>query len=188
MVLMSYVNMQEDTTNKLWYLDSGCNNHMSGDKKLFATLDETFIEKVKLGDNSSLCVKGRGNINIKSEDIIGFKKFKAIVEKEAGVFIKVLRTDRGGEFTSHKFTTFCEENGVHGQLTTAYTPQQNGLRSKLDDKSVPCVMLGISDESKAYKLYNLATKRIIVSIDTDEGVEEIVANLERNEENSAGRH
>ncbi|CAL2237050.1 unnamed protein product [Prunus armeniaca] len=65
MILMSYVNIQEDTTNKLWYLDSGCNNHMSGDKKLFATLDETFIEKVKLGDNSSLCVKGRGNINIK---------------------------------------------------------------------------------------------------------------------------
>lgn len=64
MVIMSYVNMQEDTTNKLWYLDSGCSNHMSGDKKLFATLDETFIEKVKLGDNSSLCVKGRGNINI----------------------------------------------------------------------------------------------------------------------------
>ncbi|CAL2237049.1 unnamed protein product [Prunus armeniaca] len=63
----------------------------------------------------------------KSEDIIGFKKFKVIVEKEAGVFIKALRTDRGGEFTSHEFTTFCEENGVHGQLTTPYTPQQNGV-------------------------------------------------------------
>lgn len=63
MVLMSDVNMLEDTTNKLWYLDSGCSNHVSGDEKLFATLDETFIEKVKLGDNSSLCVKGRGNIN-----------------------------------------------------------------------------------------------------------------------------
>lgn len=45
-----------------------------------------------------------------------------MVEKEAGVFIKALCTDRGGEFT-----TFCEENDVHGQFTTTYTPQQNGL-------------------------------------------------------------
>lgn len=58
----------------------------------------------------------------KSEAIIVFKKFKAMVEKEAGVFIKALRTDREGEFT-----TFCEENDAHGQLTTAYAPQQNGV-------------------------------------------------------------
>lgn len=47
----------------------------------------------------------------------------------------------------------------------AYSHVNDKLRSKLDDKSVSCVMLGISDESKAYRLYNPATKRIIVSID-----------------------
>lgn len=50
----------------------------------------------------------------KSEAKIVFKKFKAMVEKQAGVFIKALRTDHGGEFTSHEFITFSEENGVHG--------------------------------------------------------------------------
>lgn len=36
-------------------------------------------------------------------------------------------------------------------------------RKKLDDKSFRCVMLGMSDESKAYRLYYPATKRIVIS-------------------------
>lgn len=45
----------------------------------------------------------------KSESFECFIKFKAFVEKQSGKCIKVLHTDRGGEFLSHKFNTFCEE-------------------------------------------------------------------------------
>ena len=38
-------------------------------------------------------------------------------------------------------------------------------RKKLDDKSFQCVLLGTSEESKAYRLYDLASKKIIVSRD-----------------------
>lgn len=38
-------------------------------------------------------------------------------------------------------------------------------RIKLDDKSIQCVLLGVSDESKAYKLFDLVSKKIIVSMD-----------------------
>lgn len=38
-------------------------------------------------------------------------------------------------------------------------------RKKLDDKSVKCILLGLSDESKAYKLYNPITKKVIISRD-----------------------
>jgi hypothetical protein len=38
-------------------------------------------------------------------------------------------------------------------------------RKKLDKRSKICVLLGISDESKAYKLYDPADKKIIVSRD-----------------------
>jgi cobalamin biosynthesis protein CobT len=38
-------------------------------------------------------------------------------------------------------------------------------RKKLDNKSIKCVHLGISDESKAYKLFNPIDKKIIVSRD-----------------------
>ena len=50
-----------------------------------------------------------------------------MVEKEAGSQIKVLRTDRGGEYNSQEFANFCESDGIKRQLTAAYTPQQNGV-------------------------------------------------------------
>lgn len=180
----------------------------------------------------------------KSETFGAFKKFKATVEKESGVSICCLRTDRGGEFTSKEFNQFCSENGIARQLTAAYTPQQNGVaerknrtvmnmvrcmlsekkvpkifwpeavnwaihvlnrsptlavkgvtpeeawsgnkpyvdyfrvfgciayvhtpdarRTKLDDKSVKCVLLGVSEESKAYRLYNPISEKIVISRD-----------------------
>lgn len=52
-----------------------------------------------------------------------FKRFKSCIEKEAGVYIKCLRTDRGGEFTSGEFNEFCAEHGIKRQLTEGYTPQ-----------------------------------------------------------------
>jgi transposase InsO family protein len=35
--------------------------------------------------------------------------------------------DRGGEFNSEDFVEHCVDHGVKRQLTTPYTPQQNGV-------------------------------------------------------------
>ncbi|CAJ2648156.1 unnamed protein product [Trifolium pratense] len=173
-----------------------------------------------------------------------FKRFKSLVENESSCSIQCLRTDRGGEYTSNEFNEFCSTHGVKRQLTTAYTPQQNGVserknrtilnmvrsiisarnvpkkfwpeavnwatyvinrcpthaikditpeeawsgikpyvhhfrvfgciahvhipdvnRKKLDGRSIMCVLLGVSEESKAYKLFNPIDKKIIVSRD-----------------------
>lgn len=180
----------------------------------------------------------------KSDAFTEFKTFKKMVETETGKVIKGLRTDRGGEYTSLEFSDYCKEHGIRRQLTTSYTPQQNGIaerknrtvmnmvrsmfsnkkmpkilwpkavkwtfyvlnrcptiavknvtpqeawsgmkpsvehfrvwgcivhvhipdqkRSKLDDKSTPCVLLGYSEESKAYRLYNPKTKKMMTSRD-----------------------
>ncbi|KAB2605263.1 hypothetical protein D8674_004980 [Pyrus ussuriensis x Pyrus communis] len=180
----------------------------------------------------------------KSEAFAVFKNYKARVEKETGAYIRTLRTDRGGEFTSQEFTMFCDVNGIRRQLTAAYTPQQNGVaerknrtimnmvrsmlsgkhipktfwpeavnwtvhilnrsptfavrsktpeeawsgvkpsvnyfrifgcishvhvpdnrRIKLDNKSQKCIFLGVSDESKAYRLFDPISQKIIVSRD-----------------------
>ncbi|KAA0045493.1 reverse transcriptase [Cucumis melo var. makuwa] len=62
----------------------------------------------------------------KKSEVFGmFKRFKALVEKESGYYIKALRLDRGGEFTSNEFKTFCVENGIRGPMTILFTPQQN---------------------------------------------------------------
>ena len=180
----------------------------------------------------------------KSEALPAFKSFKALAENETGRTIKILRSDRGGEYNSKDFESFCALHGIRRQLTTAYTPQQNGVserknrtilnmvrsmlakslgpkvfwpeainwsvhilnrsptfavqnmtpeeawsgrkpsvdhlrifgciafahipdekRKKLDDKSEKCVFLGVSEVSKAYKLFNPFTKKIIISRD-----------------------
>ena len=59
----------------------------------------------------------------KSDAFTYFKLFKVLVEKETGLPIKCLRTDRWGEFTSNEFKEYCETNGIKRQLTDAYTPQ-----------------------------------------------------------------
>ena len=173
-----------------------------------------------------------------------FQLFKIKIEKEVGISIRALRTDRGGEFTSNEFFKFCTTNGIHRQLTTAFTPQQNGVaerknrtimnmvrslltsrqvpktfwpeavnwavhvlnrsptlevrnktpeeawsgtkpsvahfrvfgcvsyahipdnkQTKLDSKSLKCVLLGVSKESKAYRLYDPLSHKIIISRD-----------------------
>ena len=47
----------------------------------------------------------------------------------------------------------------------AYAHILDKKRSKLDDKGEKCIFLGVSDQSKAYKLYNPTTKKIIISHD-----------------------
>ena len=66
-------------------------------------------------------------LNQKSEVFEKFCHFKTLVEKKSGHYIKVLRTDGGGEYISKEFLHFCRENGIHKQFTTRYTPQQNGV-------------------------------------------------------------
>ncbi|CAL9001414.1 unnamed protein product, partial [Prunus brigantina] len=64
MLLMAYIEKKEINSGDTWYLDSDCSNHMSGNKLLFSYLDETFREDVKLGNNTSMCVMGKGNIKV----------------------------------------------------------------------------------------------------------------------------
>lgn len=180
----------------------------------------------------------------KSEAFSTFKEFKSAAERESGEMLVCLRTDRGGEYNSKEFQSYCLKHGIKRQLTAAYTPQQNGVaerknrsimnmvrcmlfgmkvplrfwaeatqyavhilnrsptkrlgevtpsekwskhkpsvehlrvfgcvayalipyerRVKLDEKSVRCVMFGVSKEIKAYRLYDPTVKRIIISKD-----------------------
>jgi transposase InsO family protein len=55
------------------------------------------------------------------------KQVMACAEAESGKMLKVLRTDRGGEFMSTSFTGYCSELGIRRHLTMPYSPQQNGV-------------------------------------------------------------
>ncbi|CAL9022992.1 unnamed protein product, partial [Prunus brigantina] len=87
----------------------------------------------------------------KSDTFNVFKKFKAFVELQSGFSLKKLRSDRGGEYTSHEFQEFCASMGMERQLTIAHSPQQNGVaerrnrticemaRSMMTEKGIPVI-------------------------------------------------
>jgi hypothetical protein len=44
------------------------------------------------------------------------------VEKQCDSTIKLLRTDGGGEYTSHEFEIFCKDEGIVHEVMAPYTP------------------------------------------------------------------
>jgi hypothetical protein len=51
-------------------------------------------------------------LSAKSDTLVALKKFQVKVEVETGWRLRVLRTDKGGEFTSVEFEMYCAEHGV----------------------------------------------------------------------------
>nr|GEY91111.1 retrovirus-related Pol polyprotein from transposon TNT 1-94 [Tanacetum cinerariifolium] len=49
-----------ESANEVWYVDSGCSNHMTGDHSKFKSLDESVKSQVRLGDNKQLHIEGQG--------------------------------------------------------------------------------------------------------------------------------
>ena len=47
----------------------------------------------------------------------------------------------------------------------AYAHDLDELRNMFDNKGKKCIFVGYSDESKAYKLYNPSTKKVIINRD-----------------------
>ena len=63
----------------------------------------------------------------KDEALHYFKIYKAEVENQLERKIKKVRLDRGGEYFSNNFTSFCEEHGIIHERMPPYSPQSNGL-------------------------------------------------------------
>lgn len=67
-LLMAQIESAENG-EEVWYLDSGCSNHMCGNKESFISLDSSFRHHVKLGDDRRIQVKGKGNLRLEINDI-----------------------------------------------------------------------------------------------------------------------
>lgn len=55
---------------RVWFLDSGCSNHMCGIREWFTDFDDKFRITVRLGDNSKLLVEGKGSITLEIDGIV----------------------------------------------------------------------------------------------------------------------
>ncbi|CAI7885013.1 unnamed protein product [Closterium sp. NIES-54] len=59
------------------------------------------------------------------------------VEKQAECVVKRIRTDRGGEFLGAEMTAWLKKQGIQRELTTAYTPQSNGVAQRANRTILP---------------------------------------------------
>ncbi|WVZ79227.1 hypothetical protein U9M48_026831 [Paspalum notatum var. saurae] len=111
-------------------------------------------------------------LTAKDQAAEAIKEIKARAEMETGKKLKVLRTDRGGEFNSEEFARYCAGEGVGRHLTAPYSPQQNGVverrnqtvvgmaRSMLKAKGMPAAFWGEAVSTAVYILNRSPTKSL----------------------------
>ena len=75
--------MAKEKNEDLWFLISGCSNHMTGNIAMFSMLDESVQSQVTLGTDSKVSVMGKGTINVLTR--IGEKKSIADVYYVSGM-------------------------------------------------------------------------------------------------------
>ena len=66
----------------------------------------------------------------KSETFEKFREYKAMAEKQSSRYIKILRSDRGGEYDSKEFIAFYKQHGIERQVMERYTTQKNGVAER----------------------------------------------------------
>ena len=71
-------------------------------------------------------------LRTKDEAFKSYKSFTAWAQTQHGARVKRLRSDRGGEFTSNAFNDYLQKQGTERRLTTADTPQHNGIAEALN--------------------------------------------------------
>jgi len=117
----------------------------------------------------------------KNEALDAFKIFKAEVEKQCGKQIKIVRSDRGGEYYGRytedgqapgPFALFLREHGIVAQYTMPGSPDQNGIaerrnrtlldmvRSMLCSSNLPKSLWTEALQTAVYILNRVPTKAV----------------------------
>ncbi|KAJ2921694.1 hypothetical protein H1R20_g15407, partial [Candolleomyces eurysporus] len=66
----------------------------------------------------------------KSDAFDAYQRYEAWVRVQRDADIKVLRSDRGGEYLGAEFTSYLEHKGTVRKLTTHDSPQSNGIAER----------------------------------------------------------
>ena len=66
----------------------------------------------------------------KSETKVALPNLLKQMQVEKDVSILKIRSDQGGEFVNQVIESYCNDNGIHHQLSAARTPQQNGVAER----------------------------------------------------------
>ncbi|TXG47198.1 hypothetical protein EZV62_026492 [Acer yangbiense] len=136
-------------SNEVWYVDSGCTSHMAKDESLFSSLNRTDRTRVKLGNGNVVQAAGRGNVLIHTNSGTKVIHDVLLIPDLDQNLLSVAQLLKRGYSLSFK-DDCCVIVDCH-------------------DVEVARIKMLVS--SKGYKVYNVQTKKILVSRDVqfDEG-------------------
>ncbi len=111
----------------------------------------------------------------KSESFDKFKEYKSEVENQLGKKIKILRSDRGGEYLSQEFKDYLKESGIVSELTPPITPQWNGVSERRNRTLLDMVrsMMSHSGLPLSFWGYALEAALLILNRSPSKSVEKI---------------
>ncbi|CAI7890658.1 unnamed protein product [Closterium sp. NIES-54] len=85
-----------------------------------------------------------------------------MVERESGKRVKAIRSDRGGEFLGAEFWGWLKRHGIKQQLTTAYTPQSNGVAERANRTNIEGGRTILVDSGLPLRFWPLAIRHATI--------------------------
>ncbi|GKA75175.1 retrovirus-related pol polyprotein from transposon TNT 1-94 [Tanacetum coccineum] len=160
-----------DIRKPILVLDVDGSRHMTGVKSYLHKYMEQPGPKVVFRDDSTCTTEGYGSIKcngIVFTKVILFRKSQAPetimsfikrVENQNDIKVKQLRTDNGTELRNNTLVNFCDEKGISQNVSSPYTPEQNGVAERKNRTLIEAArtMLSGSVFSKQYWTEVVAT-------------------------------
>nr|GEY49598.1 retrotransposon protein, putative, Ty1-copia subclass [Tanacetum cinerariifolium] len=165
-----------------WWFDTGARKHICNSKRMFVSYQKVNKPEPMFMGNAALKIKGKGKvalkltsrkelvpsnvkfcyvylINTKDEALNMFTIYKEEVENQLDKKIKILRSDRGGEYESNDFDKFCSTfGGLWGEACLAANPILNKILHKKSEKSPYQLWKGNQPSYTRMKVWGCLTK------------------------------
>ncbi|KAG6518300.1 hypothetical protein ZIOFF_021704 [Zingiber officinale] len=71
--------MDDEKSGEIWYLDSGCSNHLTGNQSAFEESDKNYSSHVELGDGRQVKIEGKGVIAVHTSG--GYRLFNPLTNQ-----------------------------------------------------------------------------------------------------------
>nr|GEW81446.1 hypothetical protein [Tanacetum cinerariifolium] len=138
----------QDALKYQGYFDSGCSRHMTGNVSYLTDFKEHDRGYVAFGGGAKGSkITGKGTIRTATKDETSriLKSFITEIENLVEKKVKIIRCDNGTEFKNRVMNEFYKEKDQLG---------------KFDGKSDEGIFVGYSTTSKAFRVYNIRTRKV----------------------------